>query len=265
VGSVRAEVISGECWGRSASRPALISEIAQKIQKSSRIDEGAEFLLESARLFGFSGVSVVRDIIVDLDVLDESNISVNRSIFGWSEEILDWWHNDRIYQWLPDARRCLTSYLPFPSRAPEKSPDPCDAIGKVVRAMWEDHRIRSLLVIPVHTPLGITSVVVMTSEVADQAHQVTEYAHELLTVSHSLFDLIERCNSNDAEASTKKLTTRQLECLHLLLEGMTQKEIARHLSLSHHTVRDHLERAKARLRVSRSSLLLKAALRDGAI
>lgn len=262
---IKPEVKIGHGLSEAALRPALISDMASKIRQSSRIGQGAEFLFEAAQLFGFSCVSIVRDVIVDLDVLDECKVPVNRSVFGWSEDILDWWHKDRIYQWCPDARRCLTSHLPFPSQTIDNSSNPCDPTGKIARAKWEDCGIRSMLVVPIHTPMGLTSVIAMTSDKIGTAHRVLEYAHELLAVSYSLFELIERCGRNDTEENPQKLTVRQHECLHLLLEGMTQKEIGRHLSLSHHTVRDHLERAKARLGVSRSSLLLKAALRDGVI
>ena len=43
--------------------------------------------------------------------------------------------------------------------------------------------------------------------------------------------------------SKQALSTRQLECMHLVREGMTSKEISRTLGISRHTVDGHIQGA----------------------
>ena len=54
----------------------------------------------------------------------------------------------------------------------------------------------------------------------------------------------------NAKASTSLLTGREVEVLDLVAQGMTNKEIARHLTISPATVKAHVERIIAKLGVA---------------
>jgi DNA-binding CsgD family transcriptional regulator len=58
--------------------------------------------------------------------------------------------------------------------------------------------------------------------------------------------------------TANRLTPKQIECLALVAEGMTSKEIARELGISSHTVDDHVE--KARIKLNAPTRLRAAAL-----
>lgn len=61
------------------------------------------------------------------------------------------------------------------------------------------------------------------------------------------------------QQTTRRLTLRQLDCLHLLAKGMTMKQIAHDLSLSRRTVEHYIEAIKSKLHcTSRSELIMKA-------
>ncbi|MET7397637.1 LuxR C-terminal-related transcriptional regulator [Dactylosporangium sp. NPDC005572] len=55
------------------------------------------------------------------------------------------------------------------------------------------------------------------------------------------------------------LTSRQWELLRLIEDGLTNRQIARHLSISEHTVRKHLENVFARLEVASRTAALRRA------
>lgn len=61
------------------------------------------------------------------------------------------------------------------------------------------------------------------------------------------------------------LTEREEEILHLLLEELTQREIARHLFVSPHTVDTHLRHIYAKLSVHSRSGAVAKALQEGLI
>ena len=65
-----------------------------------------------------------------------------------------------------------------------------------------------------------------------------------------------KANSNAGE----KLTPREMEVLHLLVTGMTDKDIAGALKLSVRTVRHHLSSSFRKRKVSRRSELIVSEL-----
>lgn len=65
----------------------------------------------------------------------------------------------------------------------------------------------------------------------------------------------------DAYFSTEKLSKRQIDCLVLLIKGMTFKQIAAELDLSARTVEHYIQNLKAKLSAySRSDLIAKSML-----
>jgi DNA-binding NarL/FixJ family response regulator len=57
-----------------------------------------------------------------------------------------------------------------------------------------------------------------------------------------------------------RLTNRQMECIHLLMKGMTAKDIANELHLSFRTVESYLANIKNRLKCkNKTELIIKLA------
>ncbi|WP_094023456.1 response regulator transcription factor [Maliponia aquimaris] len=61
----------------------------------------------------------------------------------------------------------------------------------------------------------------------------------------------------DDRSFAHRLTHRELKVACLISEGLTDKEIARKLGISAHTVREHCRRACAKLNISRRSALVR--------
>ena len=58
------------------------------------------------------------------------------------------------------------------------------------------------------------------------------------------------------------LTSRELQVALLISDGRCDKEIARHLGISGYTVREHIRRMFAKLKISRRSAVVAAVLRQ---
>ena len=63
----------------------------------------------------------------------------------------------------------------------------------------------------------------------------------------------------------RALSPRELECLRLVAEGLTDREIGLELHISHETVRTNLKRAQAKLGVSGRAALVREGMRRGLI
>lgn len=74
-----------------------------------------------------------------------------------------------------------------------------------------------------------------------------EIADAIQVISHQ--ETPERQSS--CPASIQSLTDRELEVLHLLRQGLGDRQIASHLSISRHTVNNHLRNIYSKLGVSR--------------
>jgi DNA-binding CsgD family transcriptional regulator len=66
---------------------------------------------------------------------------------------------------------------------------------------------------------------------------------------------------NDGMEEKTDLTSRQIECLLLLVKGMTMKQIAFHLKLSVRTVEHYIESIKIKLNCDKKSDLIMKALK----
>lgn len=58
-------------------------------------------------------------------------------------------------------------------------------------------------------------------------------------------------------------TARQLQVLDLLSRGLTFQQVARHLGLSHHTIRSHMQALMRRLHTRNTTHAFRVALERG--
>ncbi len=65
-----------------------------------------------------------------------------------------------------------------------------------------------------------------------------------------LVDLQQVNNSKNLVIDKAQITSRELECLSLLLENKTAKEVALQLSISHRTVEHHYNRLRLKLELN---------------
>ena len=66
-----------------------------------------------------------------------------------------------------------------------------------------------------------------------------------------------------SDASAPRLTDRETEVLRLVAKGMTAKQVAERLSLSHRTVENHVQNTLTKLQLHNRSQLVRYALEQG--
>lgn len=89
------------------------------------------------------------------------------------------------------------------------------------------------------------------------------------SVARTVLDFIRRQEENDRAAATDlsrpRLTPREEQVLAGLVEGMSYKQVARHLGISIDTVRFHIRNVYGKLQVRSVAQAVSHALRDGLV
>jgi len=84
------------------------------------------------------------------------------------------------------------------------------------------------------------------------------------SVAHHLVNAISQ--PGDAGASgASSLTTRERQVVQLIAEGLSSKEIAAHLGVSHKTVESHRASVMEKLDIHKASALVRYAIREGLV
>jgi len=78
-------------------------------------------------------------------------------------------------------------------------------------------------------------------------------------------DYLRRVRAGESKEEFERLTEREKEILKLLADGLTNKEIARALQITPHTVQTHREHLMQKLNIHNRTELLKYALRKGLV
>lgn len=128
------------------------------------------------------------------------------------------------------------------------------------RAILESARREGLgdgYTVPVHVPGEYRGTVSFAATSAEELHPDAFFAAQF--VSPFAFEAGRRIVRRGAAGVPPRLTDRQIECIVLVGQGKTDREIAAILGLSHATVREHLENARERYGVvSRAQLVVRA-------
>ena len=87
---------------------------------------------------------------------------------------------------------------------------------------------------------------------------IAEIKKDKFHINHAVLGTINPAATGYDKNHNNNLTKRQLDCLFYLVKGMTIKEIAAMLSLSHRTIEHYIEAIKQKLECnSRSDLICR--------
>lgn len=75
--------------------------------------------------------------------------------------------------------------------------------------------------------------------------------------------LLDKQSSNKEETKATTLTNKEIEIVRLLSQGLTTKDIAARIFISHHTVNTHRKNILAKLQIKNTSELVTLAMRNG--
>ena len=84
------------------------------------------------------------------------------------------------------------------------------------------------------------------------------------SVAHHLVNAISH-PGDSASCGTGSLTTRERQVVQLIAEGLSSKEIAAHLGVSHKTVESHRASVMEKLDIHKASALVRYAIREGLV
>ena len=234
------------------------------IRAVADIRPAAVALYEAAQARGFR-VAVAADIASKDQLVDGDGALINCDVFNWIEDGERWWE---------DSRLALKSFLPRACRY-ESEPFWCNEQGfytfwrnKYLEgiALGDFERLaqsRAAIVVPVHLSfgqIGAVSFPAIDRTCTDLTEAFALHADALgLLARRFISGYVAVMRTQQWIPSNCSLSKREVECLRWAAIGKTDKEISLILSLSHATVRYHVQRAGDKLNaVNRSQAVFKA-------
>ena len=198
-------------------------------------------------------------------MVDGDGAILNAEIFGWVSDGERWWE---------DTRLALKSFLP---RACRYESEPFWYNDDGFRTTWrnkylegiaiKDFKIprasRAAILIPVHLSfgqIGAVCLIPLDKKAVDLTEPFRLYADSMgLLVRRFVASYVAAMRTQQWIPSNCSLSKREVECLRWAAIGKTDNDISAILSLSHATVRYHVQRAADKLNaVNRSQAVFKA-------
>ncbi len=234
------------------------------IRAVADIRPAAVALYEAAQARGFR-VAVAPDIASKDQLVDGDGALINCDVFKWVEDGERWWEDNRL---------ALKSFLPRACRY-ESEPFWCNEQG--FYTFWRNKYLdgivfgdferlalaRAVIVVPVHLSfgqIGAVSFPAIDRTCTDLTEPFALHADALgLLARRFISGYVAVMRTQQWIPSNCSLSKREVECLRWAAIGKTDKEISLILSLSHATVRYHVQRAGDKLNaVNRSQAVFKA-------
>jgi len=237
------------------------------ITSPAGIRPAAEAIHKIAQSCNFR-IATSADISSKAHMVDADGELINKNIFGWVAEGDRWWE---------DTRLALSSPLPRACRY-ESEPVWCNSDG--FHGHWQNEYLdeidlksfyensgrimaRAHILFPVHLPFGQIAAVSFSPldvSVTDLSEPYRIYSDFLSTITRRFITgYVLAMRQKHRMPTNCILSKREAECLHWAAIGKTDKEISMILSLSHATIRYHVNRAGQKLNsVNRGQTIFKA-------
>ncbi len=234
------------------------------IRSLDHIRDAAIALYDASMARGLR-IAACADIASKDQMTDAQGAIINADVFGWMEVGERWWE---------DTRLALSSPLPRACRY-ESEPFWCNEDGFYTN--WRNHYLeemdlsdfekRSLckaaIMVPVHLPFGQIAAISfcpIDRTKTDLSDDFAEHGDLLAALARRFIaGYVGVKRTQQWMPSDCRLSKREVECLRWAAIGKTDKEISLILSLSHATVRYHVQRAAEKVNaVNRSQTIFKA-------
>lgn len=245
-----------------SSDEALMERVS--IRSLDQIRDAATALYEAALTRGLR-IAACADIASKDQMVDAQGAIINADIFGWLGPDERWWE---------DTRLALSSPLPRACRY-ESEPFWCNEDGFYTN--WRNRYLeemdlsdfekrslcRAAILVPVHLPFGQIAAISfcpLDRDRTDLSEDFAEHGDFLAALARRFVaGYVSVRRTQQWMPSDCRLSKREVECLRWAAIGKTDKEISLILSLSHATVRYHVQRAADKVNaVNRSQTIFKA-------
>ncbi len=235
---------------------AHIRKTIAQIEASADVREIIAHLSAYASRFGFTTVALGHVVNPQIRAVKREKLF---QFSTWRKEWTDVWAGKNLIIRDPIARYSLFSHKPFRWRDAFSNDRTRD---KEVEHLIREFGFTDGVTIPIHTdgyPPGAVSLG------ADKFEISPEELGDLHIVCVHAYGRIEEMLGSFPYQSAVKLTLREREILHYVAGGKTNWEIGAILSISPHSVRDHIQSASKKLGAAGRAHTVAIALRMGLI
>lgn len=234
------------------------------ITRPEDIRTAAMRLDAAARAVGLR-VGACADIASAEQMTCADGASVNAEVFGWTRSPERWWERRRLALSSPLPRACRYESEPFwcneeglRTRWPNRYLDGIDLTDFRRRAL-----LPAAIIVPVHLPFGQIGAVSFSPQdrsKTDLSEEFAAHADALAVLARQFVaSYVGLRRAQQWMPADCHLSEKEVACLRWAAMGKTDREVGAILSLSHATVRYHLQRAGERLNaVNRSQTIFKA-------
>jgi DNA-binding CsgD family transcriptional regulator len=210
-------------------------------------------------------ISTCADIASKAQMIDADGAIINAEIFGWMGDGERWWEDSRLALSSPLPRACRYESEPFwcneqgfYTRWRNRYLDEMDLTDFKKRSL-----VRAAILVPVHLAFGQIGAVSFCPINPDKTDLAADFAAHgdflALLTRRYIAGYVAVMRTAQWMPSDAHLSKREVECLRWAAIGKTDKEVSLILSLSHATVRYHIQRAAEKLNaVNRSQTIFKA-------
>ncbi|MBI1364909.1 MAG: hypothetical protein GC153_03000 [Alphaproteobacteria bacterium] len=233
-----------------------VQDIVRSIDESRTAREIVTRLANYAARFGFTTVGMGHIINPALHSEDRSKVF---QLSTWTKEWVDHWMRSNVLMRDPVARYSLVVERPFRWKDAFEHSRFKD---KKVEAIMREFGFADGMAFPMRTEDGPPGSVSFGAS----NYQLNEREiGELEIVSLHAYSKIERLFGSFPYQPPAKLTARESEVLHFVAGGKTNWEIGKVLSISEHSVRDHIRDASRKLGTCSRAHTVAVAIRLGLI
>lgn len=252
----------------AAMRPAMppeaigrIIEVSARTRTCRSVEAALDGLLDVGRI-----IDLPTPTFID-NVADERHHEELQACLGLPGDMLRWWRAEAITAKQRDVQRTRQERMPFVSDLLDGVDAALSPLDRSLREVHRHYGVASNIIVPVHLPSGVTSLVGWTSTEAGAARRVSDAAHgALLAVAYTFIDSLELHKGSLPRAPRReRLSNRERECLRHVAAGCSMKEVAKALALSPYTVREYLDNASRRLGARSLPQLVSLAWQRGEI
>ena len=235
------------------------------IREAADIRPAAEAIHEIAQTYSMR-IAASADISSKAHMVDADGALLNKEVFGWTADGERWWEDTRLALSSPLPRACRYESEPmWCNEAGFHGHWPNEYLDEIDLAEFYATRegAKSGILIPAHMPfgqIGAVSFVPIDKSQTDLSKEYEQYSDFLAIVTRRFVTgYVLAMREKHRMPANCILSKREAECLHWAAIGKTDREISMILSLSHATIRYHVNRAGTKLNsVNRGQTIFKA-------
>lgn len=227
----------------------MLDGALKKLKKANSIREGALLLEQIGATFNMPKVGCAHDISHPVGPEDDNGVMLSE-IWGWPNSFAEEWAEQNLSLQTPFFLRCCHEHLPFIWNTDAYLNGGSSRRERMVVRFLASVGYANAVIVPVHLPRGRVAAVSWWGELnISELNQVVEQCGpNLLAISHYFIDLLGKQALPGAdEMEMSPPSVREIECLTLAAQGLSDVEIAYEMSISTHTIRYYINTVTKRL------------------